>query len=61
LDNFLQGIDLNLNRILFILNRVMPVTLIRKGNTVFSKNEKIPSSLDSMGVDRIVYEPELPI
>ncbi|MEM2465273.1 MAG: hypothetical protein QXL85_06645 [Candidatus Bathyarchaeia archaeon] len=45
----------------YLNNRVMPVTLIRKGNTVFFKNEKIPSNLDSMGVDRIVYEPELPI
>lgn len=45
----------------YLNNRVMPVTLIRKGNTVFFKNEKIPSNLDSIGVDRIVYEPELPI
>jgi hypothetical protein len=39
----------------------MPVALIRKGNTVFLKNDKIPPNLENIGVDRIVHEPNIPL
>jgi hypothetical protein len=47
--------------IFYLRNKVMPVLLIRKGNTVFLKNDKIPGNLEKMGVDRIVYEPLIPL
>jgi len=40
---------------------VLPTPLIGKGNTKFIKNECIPDDIESQGVDRIVYEPEIPM
>ncbi|MEM2104248.1 MAG: hypothetical protein QW717_05095 [Candidatus Bathyarchaeia archaeon] len=40
---------------------VMPVTLIRKGNTVFLKNQEIPKNLEEIGINRLVIEPEIPL
>ncbi len=40
---------------------VLGVPLVRKGNTMFFKNEAIPQGIESQGFDRIVYEPEVPL
>ena len=41
---------------------VMPVPLIRKGNTVFFKNEEISEEMIKRNnIDRIVIEPEVPL
>ncbi|MCS7114463.1 MAG: hypothetical protein RMJ15_08485 [Nitrososphaerota archaeon] len=45
----------------YLKSEVMPVLLIRKGNTIFLRNERIPENLDKIGVNRIVYEPYIPI
>jgi|YelNatPaOPRAMG01_1025707.scaffolds.fasta_scaffold04140_8 hypothetical protein len=45
----------------YLKSKAMPITLIRKGNTIFFKNETIPKNLDEIGIDRIVYEPNLPL
>lgn len=47
--------------IFYLRNKIMPVPLIRKGNTVFLKNDKIPQNSEKIGVDRIVYEPNIPL
>lgn len=39
----------------------MPIDLFLKGNTQFFKNSRIPDDLDSLNIDRIVYEPEIPM
>jgi hypothetical protein len=39
----------------------MPVTLIRKGNTVFYQNAKIPEDINEESLDRIVFSPEIPV
>ncbi|MHA1651052.1 MAG: hypothetical protein ACTSYB_12725 [Candidatus Helarchaeota archaeon] len=41
----------------YLQNNVMPVKLIRKGNTIFYQNEKILSDQH----DRLVYQPKIPI
>ncbi len=46
----------------FNLNHsIMPVTLIRKGNTMFFKNDELPENLEENNIDRIVVEPEVPL
>lgn len=40
---------------------VMAVPLISKGNTKFFRNEKLPEDLERNHVDRLVYEPEVPV
>jgi hypothetical protein len=46
----------------FIMDsEIMPVTLIRKGNTIFFRNDSLPENLDKIGVTRIVVEPEIPM
>lgn len=42
-------------------SKAMPIRLIRKGNTVFLKNDKIPQHLEKLGIDRIVHEPNIPL
>ena len=44
-----------------LVNPVMPVPLIRKGNTIFFKNDKIPEDLGKKNIDRIIFEPEVPL
>ncbi len=39
----------------------MPVDLILKGNSYFFKNERLPENLKELKIDRLVYEPFLPI
>ncbi|MBS7640279.1 hypothetical protein KEJ12_01320 [Candidatus Bathyarchaeota archaeon] len=43
----------------YLKSSAMPTILIRKGNTIFVRNEKVPSYIDKIGVDRIVYEIDL--
>lgn len=40
----------------------VPVELVLKGNTQFYRNEDVPSEteLEAMGIDRLVFEPEVP-
>jgi hypothetical protein len=46
----------------FVLeNEIMPVPLVRKGNTVFFQNEELPQNLQESGISRIVLEPEIPL
>jgi hypothetical protein len=46
----------------FVLeNEIMPVPLVRKGNTVFFQNEELPQNLQETGISRIVLEPEIPL
>lgn len=40
---------------------VMPVSLISKGNTKFLRNDEIPDDLARIGVDRLVFEPDIPL
>ena len=44
-------------------NPIMPCILIRKGNTIFYKNEKLPKAdeLKEKKIDRLVIQPEIPI
>jgi hypothetical protein len=40
----------------------MPVPLIRKGNSIFLKNETMPDDCyEDKGIDRVVWEPEIPL
>lgn len=42
-------------------HKQMPADLLLKGNTQFFKNEQLPDNLKDLSIDRIVYEPEIPI
>lgn len=43
----------------FLTHKVMPVTLIRKGNTLFFKNENVPKNINK--ISRIIIEPKVPM
>jgi hypothetical protein len=45
----------------YLTHSVMPVPLIRKGNTVFFKNERVPEDMEVRNIRRIVIEPEVPL
>jgi len=45
----------------YLNNPVMPVTLIRKGNTVFLENATLPDEVEHKRITRIVTQPEIPI
>jgi len=45
----------------YLTSPIMPVTLIRKGNTIFFSNEVLPDSLEDKGITRLVVQPEIPI
>jgi len=45
----------------YLRSEVMPVILIRKGNTIFFENEVLPEGLEERGINRIVTEPEIPM
>ena len=46
----------------FILQSLaMPVPLLRKGNTIFFKNEFPPSGFNEGNISRVVIEPEIPM
>jgi len=40
---------------------VMPLPIIRKGNTMFFMNEKVPENMTEKNINRIVVEPEVPL
>jgi len=46
-----------------IENPVMLKTIFKKGNTIFFKNTKVPSQryLKEKGINRLVYQPEIPV
>jgi len=44
-----------------LTNKDMPVTILLKGNSQFFRNDKLPENLEEMGIDRLIFEPEIPI
>jgi hypothetical protein len=44
----------------YLKSPVMPVLLIRKGNTLFYKNPKIPRNLQEKNINRLIIQPEIP-
>src|SRR3972149_3376687 len=49
-------------RYTFLLqNPAMPVPLLRKGNTIFFKNELPPKGFNEANISRVVIEPEIPM
>lgn len=38
-----------------------PVDLFLKGNAQFFYNDRVPENLETLNIDRIVYEPEIPV
>jgi len=44
-----------------LTNKNMPIPLLLKGNTQFFENKKLPRGLEERGINRLVYEPELPV
>ena len=42
-------------------HKSMPVELILKGNTQFFKNEHLPDNLEQLNIDRLIYQPEVPL
>ncbi len=44
-----------------LINPVMGVPLVRKGNSVFFFNDQIPEPMSEKRFDRIVIEPEIPV
>jgi hypothetical protein len=45
----------------YLRNEIMPVILVRKGNTIFFENEALPDDIENIGITRIVTEPEIPM
>jgi len=45
----------------YLDNPVMTTLLIRKGNTLFFKNTKLPPDIKQTNIDRIVIQPEIPM
>lgn len=42
-------------------HEVMPKPILLKGNSQFLKNDNIPDDLEKKGINRMVYQPEIPI
>ena len=42
-------------------HRHMPVKLLLRGNTQFFRNDALPENLEELKIDRLVYEPEIPM
>jgi hypothetical protein len=45
----------------YLRSEIMPVMLIRKGNTTFFENEVLPDDMEQKGITRIVTQPEIPM
>ncbi|MCL5035533.1 MAG: hypothetical protein M1269_00310 [Chloroflexi bacterium] len=43
-----------------LTHRSMPVPLILKGNAIFYEKKELPEDLESLNIDRLVYQPEVP-
>jgi len=41
-------------------HKKMPVNLFLKGNTQFFENKHLPDDLNSLNIDRLVFQPEIP-
>jgi hypothetical protein len=39
----------------------MPVKLLLKGNTQFFINEVLPDDLEALKIDRLVFQPRIPL
>ncbi len=44
-----------------LTHKDMPVELLLRGNTQFYVNDRLPDNLEELGVDRLVFEPDLPL
>ncbi|MEW6142310.1 MAG: hypothetical protein AB1597_04030 [Chloroflexota bacterium] len=44
-----------------LTSEIMPVMLIRKGNTIFFKNTALPEGFEEKGISRLVIQPEIPM
>ncbi|MCX8125666.1 MAG: hypothetical protein N3E40_00785 [Dehalococcoidia bacterium] len=44
-----------------LTSEIMPVTLIRKGNTIFFENPVLPENFEGSGISRLVFQPEIPM
>ena len=44
-----------------LTHRDMPVKLLLRGNTQFYLNDQLPDNLDELGIDRLVFEPDIPL
>ncbi|MFH1791327.1 MAG: hypothetical protein ABH885_05020 [Candidatus Omnitrophota bacterium] len=42
-------------------HKSMPVELIMKGNTQFFENTELPGNLEELNIDRLVYQPDIPM
>lgn len=42
-------------------NRAIPKIIYKRGNTTFYKNSLDAKNISGLGIDRIVYEPEIPV
>ncbi len=49
------------NFVFSLKNKNMPADLILKGTAQFFENHRIPPDLEAKGIDRIVYQPEIPV
>ncbi len=47
--------------LLRLRHKKMPVELLLKGNTQFFKNERLPDNLEKLNIDRLVYQPIIPL
>ena len=50
-----------LENVFKLQHKHMPVDLYLRGNTQFFKNEHIPENLSALNIDRLVFEPEIPL
>ena len=46
---------------MILKNKSIPYDIILKGNTYFRYIDKLPLDLDVLGIDRIIYQPEIPL
>ena len=44
-----------------LTHKDMPVKLLLKGNTQFFRNDKLPEDLHELNIDRLVFEPAIPL
>ena len=44
-----------------LTHSTIPVPLLMKGNTQFVRNDRIPDALEQKGINRLVYQPEIPM
>jgi len=47
--------------LLKLRHKKIPVELFLKGNTQFFKNETLPDNLKQLNIDRLVYQPQIPL